>query len=139
MFVGPSKFSSQTWSRTAVRVIACPACRARYSSTANSRAVRGTGTPARDTSCVEGFDDQVADLQANGPRARGAAHERAQPRQQLAEVEGLAQVVVGGDIQAPNAVAHLAAAGEHEPQRPAVALAQRGADVEDVALGEHHV
>src|SRR3954453_3550354 len=33
-----------------------------------------------------GIDDQVADLQANGPRAGGAAHERAQPRQQLAEV-----------------------------------------------------
>ena len=118
---------------------ASPAWRARYSSTANSRAVRATGTPARATSCVAGSTTRSPTSQAHGPLRGRAAHERAQPRQQLAEVERLGQVVVGADVEAADAVADLAARGEHEDRRPAVALAQRAADLEAVAAREHHV
>ena len=86
-----------------------------------------------------GVDDEVADLQRARAAARDAAHERAQPRKQLAEVEGLGQVVVGADVEAADAVADLSARGEHEDRRPALALAQRAADLEAVAAGEHHV
>jgi hypothetical protein len=86
-----------------------------------------------------GIDDEVADLQAHRPLRGSAAHQRAQPGQQLAEVEGLDQVVVGADVEAADAVVQLSARGEHEDRRPAVALAQHAADLEAVAVGQHHV
>ena len=117
-----------------------PAWRARYSSTANSRAVSSTGAPARVTARVGGSTTQVADAQHAAGRSDGARRtQRPQPREQLAEVERLDEVVVGAGVEAADAVATSVARGEHEDRRPALALAQRAADREAVAARQHHV
>src|SRR6266511_1313240 len=108
MFVEPVKFSSHTWSSRRARVMASPALRARNSRTANSRAVSVTGTPALVTAWVAGSTTR-SPTSRRGGRCGGAG------------------------VEAADAIADLAAGGEHEHGRPAAALAQGAADLEAVA------
>ena len=61
-------------------------------------------------------------------RCVGAAHQRAQPRLDLAQVERLAQVVVGAGVEAGDALVGAVARGQHQHRRAVAArarLAQR--------------
>src|SRR5215813_3625881 len=75
-------------------------------SSANSRGESGTSAPARVT-------------------AGAAAQQRADARRELAEVEGLDEVVVRAGVEARDAVGHRVARGEdqHRDREPALALA----------------
>jgi hypothetical protein len=59
--------------------------------------------------------------------------------QQLARVERLAQVVVGADFQADDAVDVLALGGEHDDRGAVVGGAQAAADGQAVLAGHHQV
>ena len=71
-------------------------------------------------------------------RVRPAAQHGLDPRHQLARLEGLGQVVVGSELEADDAVHHVAARGEHD-DRHAARLADLPADGEAVHARQHHV
>ena len=86
-------------------------------------------------------DAQVADLDAaliGCLRRGGAARDGANARQQLAMAERLGHVVVGAEVEAPDAVGLFAARGQQD-DRHGSALAQLAADVEAAQTGQHHV
>lgn len=66
------------------------------------------------------------------------AQERPDPRHELADAEGLAEVVVGADAEADLEVRLGVARGQHEHRHAAVAL-DPAADLEAVQAGEHEV
>ncbi len=70
--------------------------------------------------------------------ARLAPQDRAQPRQQLARLERLRQIVVGADLEADDAVHGVAARGQHQ-DRHVGGLADAAADFEPVGVGQHQV
>ena len=77
---------------------------------------------------------------AAGRRLR-APQDGAHPRQQLARVERLGQVVVGAELEPDDLVDVVALGGEHDDRRVG-ALGQRAdaaADLEPVDAGEHDV
>ncbi len=74
-----------------------------------------------------------------GRRAAGAAQQRAQPGEDLLDVEGLDHVVVGAGVQARDAVGGLHEGGEHEDGGPVALGAQHPADLEAVDARHHHV
>ena len=86
------------------------------SSSRNSVRVSSTGRAPRWTSRVDGSSARSAKRSA--PRRRGpgprAAQERAQARVQLAQGEGLDEVVVGARVEARDAVVDGVARGEQE-------------------------
>ena len=85
-------------------------------------------------------DRERADRQPLGQqRLPPAADERAQPREQLAEVERLHQVVVGAAVQPFDARLHGVARGHHEDRHRAARFADRAADGEAVAHRQHDV
>jgi hypothetical protein len=84
-------------------------------------------------------EHEVADAQLGAAVGRPAAHERAQPGQQLAEVERLDQVVVGAGVQPLDAVLDRIAGGEHEDRRAHALVAQPAAGLEAVQPRQHHV
>jgi hypothetical protein len=61
------------------------------------------------------------------------------PGQQFTRVEGLAQVVVGADFEADDAVHVLALGGQHDDRRAVVGRAQAAADREPIFAGHHEV
>ena len=72
-------------------------------------------------------------------RLAAAADQRAQPRQQLAEVERLDQIVVGAAVEPLDARLDRVARGQHQDRHGAARLANRAADREAVAPRQHHV
>src|SRR4051812_45305983 len=70
---------------------------------------------------------------------RAAAQERVHPREQLAEAEGLGEVVVGAHAQAEDLVRLHALGGEHQDGGGGSAAAQFLEQLVPVALREHHV
>jgi len=84
-------------------------------------------------------DDELAGRHPRRPPRRPAPDQRAQAREQLAEVEGLGEVVVGAGVKAADTVVDVAARGEDEDRHAVAALAQRAADLEPVAAREHQV
>ena len=46
-----------------------------------------------------------------------AAQEGAQPRQQLGQIEGLDEIVVGADVETLDSVVHRVARGQHQDRR----------------------
>jgi hypothetical protein len=74
--------------------------------------------------------------QRPGPRGGAAPGERADAQDQLGEVEGLGQVVVGAQDQAADPVGGLAGRGEHQDHRPAVPLGDHPAQVVAVDAGQ---
>ena len=78
-----------------------------------------------------GIEREVAEAQALRRRLH-AAQERAQPGEQLAQREGLDQVVVGARVEAGHAVVDRVARGEHQDRRTVAGLAHAPADLEAV-------
>ena len=66
-----------------------------------------------------GIEREVLEAQdrRRRPRRAATAQQRAQPRQQLGEVEGLHEVVVGADVEPLDAVVHGVAGGQHQDRR----------------------
>src|SRR4051812_42039454 len=81
---------------------------------------------------------QVADDQRRAAPRRAPAQERAQPRQQLLEVERLDQVVVGAGVEPLDARVDRVARGEHQDRHVAVG-AQAAGDLDAVDLGQPQV
>ena len=81
------------------------------------------------------IEPQVADREHGRPLDVAAAHERAQPREELGERERLRQVVVRARVEAGDPVLDRVARGEHQHGRPDPGLAQRAARLEAVAPG----
>ena len=68
-----------------------------------------------------------------------AAEQRLDPRDELAEVEGLDEVVVGAHLEAADPVLDVVERGEHEHREPRVAAAQLPADLVAVVTRQQHV
>ena len=66
------------------------------------------------------------------------AQDGADARHQLARIEGLAQIVVGAELEADDAVDVVAACGQHEDRR-VVAGAERAQDIEAADARQHHI
>src|SRR5262249_30312822 len=71
--------------------------------------------------------------------AFAAAEDRPHPRQQLADGEGLRDVVVGPELEAHHLVDLLATGGEHHDRGLEALAPERLADLEAGELGEHDV
>ena len=85
------------------------------------------------------IDLQPAEAQDVGlRRALAPAQDGAQPRQQLARLERLGQVVVGAQLEADDAVHGVAARGQHQDRRLR-AGAHAPADLEAVDIGQHQI
>jgi hypothetical protein len=69
----------------------------------------------------------------------GPAQQRSHAREQLAQGEGLDEVVIGAGIEAGDAVIDLAAGGEHQHGRGVAALAQASADLQSVDPGHRDI
>ena len=79
---------------------------------------------------ARGVDDQVADDQLRREHLAPTASECAQPCQQLAEVEGLGEVVVGAGVEPGDALLDCVERGEHQNGNRVLGGAYRSADVE---------
>ena len=122
------------------RLTTSPARRTRYSSSAYSFAVSGTSRVADAHLAAARVDRQRPDRQPLGQqRLAPAADQRAQPREQLAEIERLDEVVVGAAVQPFDARLHGVARGQHQDRHGAARLANRAADGEAVAPRQHDV
>ncbi len=86
-----------------------------------------------------GVDHQVADHDDRGHRVGAAAGERAQPRQQLTEVKGLGEVIVGTGVEAGDAVLDRVECGEHQDRHAVAARADGAADIHAGHAGQQHV
>ena len=73
-------------------------------------------------------EPEVADLEPHRSLGRSAAHERAQPREQLGEREGLREVVVGACVEPRHPVVDRVPGREHEHRRPDAVLAPATTD-----------
>ena len=90
---------------------------------------------------------QVAAQAGTCRRATHATHatraaapgQRAHPRFQFVQVEGLGQVVVGAGVQAQHAVAHGAARGQDQHRRAQAARAGFGQHLQTVQRGQRQV
>ncbi len=71
-------------------------------------------------------------------RLRGAPQDGADARHQFARVERLAEVVVGAELQADDAIDVIAARGEHE-DRGVVRGAELAQHVEAADARQHHI
>ena len=65
--------------------------------------------------------------------------QRPHSRQQLAEREGLGQVIVRTHLESRHPVVDGVARGEHEDWRPDLAHSQLAAEIESVSSRQHHV
>ena len=74
-----------------------------------------------------------------GPQAGGAPQQGAQPGQQLLEVEGLGEIVVGAGIEALDTVVNGAARGQHEDGSAKARAAKFPADGVAVLHRQHDV
>ena len=92
----------------------------------------------RCTSCASASSARSAKRSGAGA-AVDAAQQGAQPRAQLAQREGLDQVVVGAGVEALDAVVDRVARGEHEHRGAVAGLAHAPADLEAVDAGHAHV
>ena len=92
------------------------------------------GTPAQQ---VEGQVGQLQLMLLRG--AIAAPQQRAHPRQQLGEGEGLDQVVVGSEFEAAHPVLDLAACGQEEHRHLAACRPQATQDAPAVEPRQHHI
>src|SRR5262245_19510232 len=78
------------------------------------------------------------DIRLRGEIAR-AADQRLDAREQLIEIEGLGEIVVGADAQAFDLVLERVHSGQHENRRVVSLLAQALADIVAVHIGQHQI
>jgi len=64
--------------------------------------------------------------------------DRLEPRQQLARVERLGQIIIGAEFEPDNPVGVLAARGQHQDRHVAL-RAQAAADFEPIDIGQHDI
>lgn len=113
----------------------------RKRSSADSVAETGTGLPCRLTSWVSASSStQPARSRLPGglgdpPQAQQGVH----PGRDLVDVEGLGDVVVAAQRQAPDLVLHRAPGREEEDGRVDPGGAEPAADLETVEVGQSHV
>ena len=120
----------------AARDTTSPACRARKWSSANSRAVSSTSRPGTRSPTCRAGSTRRSPTSMTGGRSDGlAADQRAQAREQLAEVERLHQVVVGACVEPADPVLHLVSRREHQHRHPVLVAPQLPADGEPVRPG----
>src|SRR5581483_2226075 len=86
-----------------------------------------------------GIEGKVAHPKDGGTLERSAAHQRAEPRGELAERKGFREVVVGTRVEPPHAVLERVAGGQHEDRGPHPSLAEPAADLESVHVRQHDV
>mmetsp|Transcript_16163 Transcript_16163/g.30510 ORF Transcript_16163/g.30510 Transcript_16163/m.30510 type:complete len:366 (-) Transcript_16163:133-1230(-) len=96
----------------------------------------GVGEPALQQ--VQREAVEVVEARLPGPVLAGAAGDGLDAGQQLARVEGLAEVVVGTQLQADDAVGLVGAGGQHDDGHLGAA-AHRLAQREAFGVGQHHV
>jgi len=84
-------------------------------------------------------DLEAPDMEQRVGIARIAAGDGRQPRRQLAEVEGLDQIVVGAGVEAIDTPGNLVHRGEDDDRRGAAALAQAPEEIEAAAIGQVEV
>ena len=116
-----------------------PALRMRCSSSAYSFAVSVDVATAATRRVAAGIDDQVADGQLGREDVAASPGEGAKPGEELAEVEGLRQVVVGAGVESLDLVVDGVARGEHEDRRVDALAPNLATDFEAVADGEDDV
>jgi hypothetical protein len=86
-----------------------------------------------------GVQHQVLDGYPIGPQFARTPQESAQPRQQLAKLEGLDQIIVGAGIEAAHAVVGSVTRGEHQNGEAQARLSQLPANLEAIGRGNHDV
>ncbi len=84
-------------------------------------------------------EPEVADGELGRARLRSTASEGAQPREQLAEREGLAEVVVGTRVEALDSIVDRVTRRQHQHRCPDVPGAECPARREPVDSRQHHV
>jgi hypothetical protein len=87
----------------------------------------------------EADDLDLLGRRAGGLGRRAAPQHRVDPREQLARVERLGQIVVGADLEADDAVDILDLRSQHDDRRRIVGGAQAPADRQPVLAGQHQV
>ena len=92
-----------------------------------------------DSPCAD-VEVEIADREVFGRRRLAAAAvERAQPGQQLAEVERLGQIVVGAGVEPGDARLDVVHRGEHQDRHGRPCLPDLPADRKSIAQRQHHV
>ena len=99
----------------------------RYSSSANSRAVKLMSVPSAPARRVPGSSSSVPTASTVGPRRRAAPDQRAEPGEQHDERERLRQEVVGAGVERLGLVVLAVLGGEDQDRRPDAFVAQRAA------------
>ena len=119
--VNGSMSSSHTRSRSSSAETGFPSAASRHSSTASSLRVSARRSPARNATRRTGIETQIA-VGELGWRHGGASSHRPDTGDQLGELEGLGQVVVGAESQPLDAIFDRARSGEHQhpARRPSV-------------------
>ena len=97
------------------------------------------GVPVDRGDVAEPVEGELSVAQHVEPGGAAPAVERADPRQQLVEAEGLGEVIIRAGVEAPHDILGGVERGEHEDRgRPALP-AQLGGDLEAVLLRQHDV
>jgi hypothetical protein len=97
---------------------------------------RGRTAPA---AVLGGVEHQVPGPQRRRPIAALAAQQRPQPHDQHLEREGLAEEVVGADLQRLGLGRLALLGGQHQHRRPVAVQAQLPAEVQPVDRGQQQV
>ncbi len=107
----------------------------------NSIFVSSTGRAPRWTSRVWGLSDRSSKRSTVPSPSHEVvtAQQRAQPRQEFGEVEGLDEVVIGPDVEALDAVVDGVTRGEHQDRRRVARAPDAPTDLEPVDVGELQV
>ena len=135
------RVSVRSWSRDSTRFGCSAKARSRSNSMRGERDVLAAATDElvlveiEHGSCRRG---RAAEAAARLCRRLAAAQHALHPREQLAQVERLADVVVGADLEADHAVDHLAGRRDHD-DGDVVALAQPAREREPVLARQAHV
>ena len=104
----------------------------------NSRAESSICSAATDAARFR-VEHQVAHLQRFVGIVTGPAVQRTETGDQLVEIEGLEQVVVGTGLKACHPVRHGRPGGQNQDRRAHAGLAQLPADRDALHAGEHPV
>ena len=110
-----SKALSQTCVSISDLLTTSPLRLRRYSRRVNSFGVSSTGSSATVTSCVE-----------RQQRLRATAKQAADPGEELADREGLHQIIVGAGVEALDSILDVRAHGQHQHRRGEVLSSPAG-------------
>ena len=139
----PNQLVSQTSAISASRLTAAPGSAASRVSRSNSLGRSGTSVPPIRTRRAVVSSTQVAEARARrcpgGLREGAAPQVGAHPRQQLAEPEGLGQVVVGARLQPDDDVDLVPPGGEDHQHRARLGQPEPAADLDAVEIGQAEV